>query len=86
MFNDCFVKLTTLFLVFSPLDVPQCCDKLLRFIGVFSEHLLANISAGGNAQCLSVLGQAIQSYILIVADAEDIGKNLDFKFIVSLLR
>ena len=86
MFNDCFVKLTTLFLVFSPLDVPRCCDKLLRFIDVFSEHLLANTSAGGNAQCLSVLGQAIQSYILIVADAEDIGKNLDFKFIVSLLR
>ena len=85
-FNDCFVELTTLFLLFSPLDVVQCCDKFLSFIRIFSKDLLANVRAAGTAQRLSVLGQAIQSYSLIVADAEDIGKNLTLEFIETLLR
>lgn len=85
--NDIIVN-TSIFLTwfFSPLDIPQCCGQLLGFVQSFSEYLQSNKTVGNDAECLSVLSQAIQSYILVAPNGEEIVQHLDFKFMLTLIR
>lgn len=70
----------------SPLDIPQCCSQLLSFIHSLNERLLSDKFAGNVVECLSMLSQAIQSYTLTVASADEIVQHLDFAFLLTLIR
>lgn len=70
----------------SPLDIPQCCSQLLSFIHSLNERLLSDKFVGNVVECLSMLSQAIQSYTLTVASADEIVQHLDFAFLLTLIR
>lgn len=84
--NLSHVIVITLPLFYSPLDNPRCCSQFVNLIHSLSEHLLSSKIVGSSGGFLSVLGQAIQSYSLLVSSGERRDLHLDYKFILTLVR